>query len=1205
MNEIKRNLFTCFAKEGIWGKRSCLLLLIAFALMSLLGYPQNPNATVRGLITDPSGAVIPGATVEFTNTATGVVAKTVSNDAGAYNLMGLIPGTYRANVSMQGFKAVVRDNVVIHVGDVLSLNFPLEIGAQTEVVEVSSQAPLIDSVSTSLANVIEGRQVEDIPLNGRNAMNLIAMVPGVVAQGATAGSTVSNQSLTATSSIGFGNYRIGGGIAGMNATYWDGATLNGLGYGQTLVPTQDAVGEFRVETSAAGAQYGRFAGGVVNFSSKSGTNQYHGSAYEYLRNTVFNANTWTNNLNGLPRDFWNQNQYGATFGGPIKKDKTFFFGSWESLRIAARQNYAQYVPTDAEMSGDFRQSPYTLIYGKTTDPLTGLQVQCNGVLNVICPNKIDSTATAMYNYGYFKKADPALVAQMVNNPTPGNNPKSPVDIKGFKKFFNKSDQVIGRLDHRINDKQNLFFRYTWWQLDVPWQTGDIPLPKFPDVANGFTTNQYVAGYNYTFSPTLTADVRGSYTRYYSYAAPVGSGTTDLSFLGPNWAIIQQQLPYKALPGIFMQPSWTNMPKGLNRYSTTYNNIYGLSFSLTKLLGKHTLSFGGELRRVENYTTGNSMPGGHFSFQATATGNNPLANFVMGIPTISQSSQNQIQISSRPAARYLYMGYYFTDSYRITPKLTLNYGLRLEVPGAWTSHRDEGVVLLPDAVNPLQSYLGTFVNPVTGKTQSLEGILAALNSTEYPETSRPGNHYLFQPRIGISYSPVQSTVVRAAFGISAPSLEWSAPAGTTSPFTTAVTLGAASLSNPYPNGLNLPLQRSTESMNPYPQFPRTLLGTDISGQVPSGAYPYVMQWNFNVERAITSSMSLLASYVGARGVHLGPMDANLNQIPAWAIAQYGSQLTTKVTNPFYGLVSPTSGRLGGRTINLGQLLVPYPEFGQFTSTNSFMGDSIYHAMVLNFKKRFGSGGTVNAAYTWSKNISTIDTPNGGLDPGFAINNGGIMPQDYTNLAGERSLSAADIPQRLVINYVLDLPFGKGKRYYSNPNSVMNVLVSGWTFSGILEFQDGIPLAFKVFNGNTLSQQFNAGRIRPNVIANCDKTSSGSYQDHIANGTPVFNTACFTSPGNYAFGNEGRTDNVLRMQGVNNIDLDLGKNFRITERFNVEFHAQLFNIVNHVRFDVPDQQFGSTTFGMVNLSPTGSGGGQYNKPRTAQFSLRLLF
>jgi hypothetical protein len=314
---------------------------------------QNPNATVTGLITDPTGNAMPGATVLLIDVNTNVATTAKTNGDGLYRITGLVPSVYRAEISKEGFKRVIKDEIVLHVQDEVSLNFSLEVGSVTESITVEAGEPLLQTQTSSLSEAIEGRTVQDTPLNGRNVLNLVALVPGVVAQGSASGNPIGNQS-GSTNPNGWGNYQIGGGMSNQSATFIDGAPINTSYVNSVaLVPSQDSIQEFRVETNNVTPEYGRFAGGVINLSTKSGTNSFHGTAYEYIRNKVLNANNFFNNSAGLPTPAFTQNQYGAALGGPIKKGKIFFFGNWEGFSLRTATPQVLTVPTDAERGGDF------------------------------------------------------------------------------------------------------------------------------------------------------------------------------------------------------------------------------------------------------------------------------------------------------------------------------------------------------------------------------------------------------------------------------------------------------------------------------------------------------------------------------------------------------------------------------------------------------------------------------------------------------------------------------------------------------------------------------------------------------------------------------------------------------------------------------------------------------------------------------------
>jgi hypothetical protein len=1165
-------------------------------MISGVSHAQVTTATITGQITDTSKAVVSGTTVSVTNVDTGIVTKATSNDTGIFRISGLQPGLYRANVSKAGFKSIVKEGIALHAEDNVELNFNLEVGSVNESVTVAAGEPQIETQSTSMGTTIEGRQVQDAPLNGRNAMNLISLTPGVVPQGSSQGAAITTQNGN-YNPAGLGNYQIGGGIAGWNSTYVDGANVNASGQNwQALIPTQDSVSEFRVDSNAVTPQYGRFAGGIVNFSTRPGTNQFHGAAYEYLRNTIFDANLFFNNRLHSPVPVLHQHQFGAVLGGPIIKDKSFFLFSWESLRVLT-ENTARYrAPTAAEMAGDFRAD------GPTYDIKTGARANCNGVLDTICASSLDQTAQAMYNAkpSYFApvETDPSKLALLQSA---GYNGQI------LSKQPSTADQYIVRLDHALTNSQRLFARYTLWKVNRPLPSA-IAAPAVPTGPTASTTHQVVIGDNITLSPSLNLDIRAAYTRFIFDVGTAGNGKYDLSQFGPNWAAIGSQLSFTAPPTFFPGSSWFGQPSTLDLQQHNHNNNYSLNANLTKVVGRHSLQFGGEIRRIEYYSAASIYPSGNFNtapisgLPANVGVNSGIANFVEGQTT----SVGQINVVQAPSAYEYYQGYYVTDAWQVRSNLTANLGVRWELPGAWYERNDRNSVLIPNKANPL----GSFANPVPGGPTQLMGLVVAVNSPDYNQSEQTNLHMnLFEPRVGLNYTINPLTVLRGGFGISHPCLDCGSVATEVSASTlnSASTLqavdsrGFGSLSNPFPSGVGKPLGRSLQLMQPYSQFKSTLIGQSVAGEIPYDPFTYVMQWNLNAERAIGSTTSTMLSYIGSRGVHLGASDINLNQLPD----QYdslGDQLIQPVANPLAGIASPL-GQVGGPTALYGRFLMPYPQFTKFTANGQHYGESIYHGMIATIKKRLNDGGVVNGAYTWSHMITNNDSQNGYLEPGQT--NGGFGPQDYTNHRADRSNSSADVRQRFTLQYILDLPVGKGKRFLNSSNAVVNGLVSGWSFDGITTYQTGFPVGFYTATGNRLSSLFGSGSIRPNVIPGVSKKVSGSRYDRTLPGNTWFNTAAFAAPAatSYVFGNESRLDPELRNDSFINWDMNLSKKTQIHERVTLEFRAEYFNIFNRPQFgfngpnSTTNLQAGGKTFGQISTT--------VNQPRIGQFSLRASF
>jgi len=634
--------------------------------------------------------------------------------------------------------------------------------------------------------------------------------------------------------------------------------------------------------------------------------------------------------------------------------------------------------------------------------------------------------------------------------------------------------------------------------------------------------------------------------------------------------------------------------------------------MTKVHGHHSIQFGGEARRIEYYSEASIYPSGNFTTVGIGTFggavDSGIGNFVEGT-TVYVPGLSELDAVLQPSAYSYYQGYYATDTWQVSPKLTANIGARWELPGAWLEKHDRDSVLLPNKANPI----GSIVNPAGGPTQMM-GEVVAVNSPDYNSRSQTQQHlHLFEPRVGVNYSLDAKTVLRFGFGISHPCLDCGSVATEVSgsPFNSATTLNQApfgSLSNPYPNGVAMPLGRSLKVMEPFSQFPQTLIGGAVGGQDPFQPFPYVMQWNVNVERSLGASSALMVSYVGSRGVHLGADDINLNQLPdqyqqqAVSSPAFAAQLLSQVANPLAGIATPT-GSVGGATANYGQFLLPYPEFTTLTSSGKYYGETTYHALVTTFKKRLGGGSAINVGYTWAHLISNIDSQNGYLESGQS--NGSYGPQDYTNTKVDRSNSAADVRQRLTAEYILDLPFGKGKRFLGTAGGLMNEIVGGWGFNGITILQTGFPVGLITAAGDEMSSVFGSGTIRPNVVPGVPKTAPGSRSERAKPGNTWFNTAAFAAPpsSSFEFGNESRLDSSLRNDGIDNWDMNLSKTFPINERFSLQFRAEYFNVFNHPQyaFDAPDSntnlQAGGATFGQISTTA--------NQPRVGQLSLRLNY
>ncbi len=1146
------------------------VLFVAVLLNPAHAFSQaSTTATVTGFVTDASGAKIPGAVITFTNTATGTTAIATTTSEGSYRIPGLLPGQYRSTATLTGFKTVVREGIDLHVEDQASIDYALAVGSVSESVTVNSSTTLVETQSPTVSQVIEGRQVLDTPLNGRNVMNLVTLTPGVIAQGSTSGNTSNNQNGGGfTSPFGLNNYQIAGGLSGQSSVYVDGAPLNlSLGHTLPLVLPQDVVQEFRVETSVISAQYGDFSGGVVNFATKSGSAIIHGTLYEYLRNNIFNANTFFNKqtiVNGapVPRPEFTQNQFGAAIGGPIEKDKVFYFGSYEGFRVALGVPNVGRVPTPAELSGDFRaDSP---IYDPTTQtaiPGAGIystvkQFSCNGVANVICPNRIDSTSSAVANVvRYF--------------PTPNVTSTNPaINFSENGRASGVTSNYTFRIDAKIGAKQSLFGRYSRYDGNQP-PTQYLLGTGGPSSTPGNLTHaqQYVVGDTIVLDAKSVVDLRVSYVRNLNHIIPQQGA--NYGQFGATFAAIAPQIQGTEFPAIIIS-NLISQPYNLQNPTTlSSSDNYNLSGTYSRTMGRHSVSLGGEARRQENYFGFSVSSPGLFVFAGTSTacipylgastcrnaagtapiaptlpggGATPIADFVTGVITAAPLG---FQEAPPRSAVDFYSGIFANDIFQVSSKFTVTAGLRYELPRGNTNKRDRNTVLLPQLANPL----------------------VLVNSTAYPGRSDLQSHLsLFSPRFGIAYQPRSGTSLRAGYSlVYLPANTQYSATTYSSPINSPITfvIPGSPLSNPLrfaPNSPTVPMLLQPIG-RAYAANPTYFFGQTITSRIPYSRFPYLQQWNGNLQQSLSGNSVLQLAYLGARGDHLpAAATIDINQLPD----QYDS--------------APS------------QSLRPYPTYQNVNAQSPYVGDTYYHSLQVTMSKKLSSGGTLLGNYSWSKFLSNSESTVAQVES-HAV---GLI-QDYTNLRAEKSYLSFDVPQRLVISYILDLPVGKGKHFLGNSIGLVQDLVGGWNATGINIFQSGFPLAIVATNNN-LANLYGAGQIRPNVVQGCSK-AIGSIGGQARSGKPFINPACFTAPAANAFGNEPRTDGALRGAGIDNWDFSVGKTTPLRDNVNMVFRAEAFNLINRTQFGDPNVSSSSAIFGVVTS--------QQNQPRLLQFSLRANF
>lgn len=1218
-----------------------LLMIVAMvALLPLNLKAQSTYGAIVGTATDTTGAVVPDATVTVTNLGTGQAVKVQTDAGGKYSVQDLPPAEYKVTVEKASFKRVVHDDVPVQVGATSRVDLSLAVGDVNQTVEVTSQAAQLQTDSSSLSQQVEGDIVQQMPLNGRNVMNLVELAPGVIPTGSASGGTGLDQAAGRTAGgIGWNNYEIGGGIQGWSANYIDGIPNQLLGDNViALVPTQDAVQEFSVVSSNATADYGRFAGGVINMSTKSGANKFHGSAYEYLRNRDFNANTWFNNHTGLPRGQWNQDQYGASLSGPIKKDKAFFLFTWENFKALTSTANAFVVPSQNMQNG--------ILNHAFVDPLKN----CNISTTV---NPGFWTITNLYGPGLNGGTCGDPVNRVLKEMWPLPNPAGQNGGAGYNWLLNSSlgnsqTQYNGRVDYALSQKQRLFARYTYWTLGDKNNSifgnqgspafGSTSATTWPTATNAtsMVTHQGTLADTYALNSTTVIDVRAGVTRQLFNSAPFSTSVSQAQFdqyatnkyytaLGPQEAAhTLPEVTVSGADGLYAFGSVSNF--NYDRYNT-----YSIGGSVSKILGAHTLKAGFEARLMDN--SGTPFAGGASGYYTYSTqfSNDPInniagdefASFLMGYPSGGKAAY--FQTFQYTAGYSYYQGYYLMDNWQATNKLTLNLGLRYELPGAPAERNNKLSVLLPNAVDPYTGITGTE---------------ALVNSSLYgPRTAVVESHNLFAPRIGVAYRVTSTTVFRGGYGLSYIPNDLSGPNGFgtlpfLSPFNATLTstpqpANATPLSQtvitqtgtvapilgsaPFSNGLLQP------SPKPQPNFMTSYgsttkyLGQSIVAPVPYQPYPYVQQWNADLSHQFKGDFLVEVSYSGLKGT-------NLPQIGNPPQTYFGlDELNPKYYSLGYTLLSSAIGSTaataagygtcpnapGLTTITVAQCLRPNPYYSDMQDAAHWAGIQNYRSLQVTTQKRFGSNGVFNANYSWSKNQANTDSANQQLENTAAARTGhGIAGlQDYYNTAADYSLITYDVTNRLILNYVLNLPFGKGQRYANNLGNVGTAFASGWSINGITTFQSGFPIFIQSSSPNFLTNNLGAGQLRPNAVAGCTKKIDAGSQTKVLAGA-WFNTSCFAKAtsgsdptGNLTFGNEPRVDPDIRADGIKNFDFSFQKSTPIFESSNFVFRAEFFNIMNRVQYNPPVNTFGSANFGAILT--------QRNNPRQIQLSARVNF
>jgi len=1140
--------------------RYAILLLAALPLAA-----QNP--VVSGRITDSSGAVIPNAKVELKNRSTAVATLTSTNTEGYFVLPPVAPGFYEVSASATGFKEARLDALRLEIGQSRSLALTLHPGEVRESILVLDSAPLITTNRADRGTVVENKFVMSIPMNMRNPYMLLATVPGITT-GRLAGDNTASQSTT-------NNFRINGGRGSTSEILIDGAANTGTYNNQvSAMPQVDSLQEFRVNTSSYDAEFGRTGGGVVSFSTKSGTNQLHGTFHEFLRNSVLDAAGFNSNRAGLAtKPSFKRNQFGFTSGGPVwipklyhGQNRTFWFAAYEGLRQRSLNPYTGTAPTGAERRGDFSQSRDTngqpfLIYDPRTTRLdpdrpAGTTRYLRSLFsgNLIPPSFLNPIASGVLRY-YPSPTQPGLGQSDINN--------------FFVAAANSldGDRVDARLDHQISAAHSVFVRYNWFE-----NLNAQPL-VFGHFASPVETPNRIPGINLTGNHIWTAGPGTIFQHHFSVAqsetnrAPLSLGF-DQSELGLPRSLIEGQrvkyFPRFSIGGL------TQLGVTGTGYNAVKSRTWQYRASLTLLRGRHTYKVGFDARRFP-VSIDQSSPLGFSSSGAFTGGPNPqaaaartgrgLADWLLGI--------SQVSYTIRPLElhRHPYYAWFFQDEWKLRPNLTLTLGLRYSLELPRTEDNDQYVFLDLDSPSPLRAPGLTDLRGGVG----FAGIEGRGRRTQLPDKTN------WDPRLGLAWEINPQTVLRAGFGVFTSSL---APNTDSSlGFSQSTTSLVAqpdgvtplfNLSNPLPGGF-LPATGSSLGL-------LTNVGLGIGGPLRQQRLPYQMQWSIDLQRQLPWKSVVEVAYARTVGVAL-PSGVQYNQLPD-AFLSLGTRLNQTVTNPFFGVITDPTSTLSRATVQQGQILRPYPHFTGMAASQAPVGHSSYNAMQMRVERRFEDGLALLFAWTHSKLIDNVGDFGGFLGPGGFTNN--------NCFACDRSLSFYDIPDvaRLSVRY--ELPFGLGKpRLNRGPWAR---IAGGWSAATAFTWDNGTPVQV---TGPNDSNSFGGGQ-RPEATGQKARLDTRALQD----GAPWFNPAAFRRAPQFTFGTASRNLPDVRLPGNYNFDILIEKRISFNERYALDFRTELFNAFNNVIFGGPQTNVTSADFGRIRLL-------QVNVPRQIQFGLRLSY
>jgi outer membrane receptor protein involved in Fe transport len=1110
-------------------KSKSLIVLGIMMLACGSVFAQQITGSIRGTVADSSGAVVAGASVTARQVETGLARTATTDRSGNYLLLELPVGHYALEVAAKGFQKYLQEGISLNVNETAAVSVHLAVGTETQEIQVQADAELIQPTVTSLGQVVQEREILDLPLNDRHFSQLGWLQPGVVPL--TPGLQEAGGSLREGQA-----YSVNGQRPESNNFLIDGANnFNGVDGGFVIEPPVDAVAEFRILTHNANAEFGHNTGSTTNIITRSGSNQVHGALWEFLRNDALDATRFP----ATTVEPLKQNQFGGTFGGPVRKDKTFFFGFYEGFRDREGETEAATVPSLAERGGDFSA------------------ICPEGFTAGFCNNPAHQLFNVFLNQPYPMNQEPVdplgLPAKLLSLfPQPfGGGPNSFVSTQTL---HNDTDQFGVRLDHYLSDSDRLNFRYLFSQgsrLD-PLSTAGASVPGFP-VGEDHRAQNFVAQETHTFSPALVGVFRLSFLRNKFLFDEHINHTTPLS-LGFNYT---PSLGTAIGPPFIQVNGYTTVGDPITGPRNTYENAFDYSGALSWVRGKHEIKFGGGYQHLQMNVLQGIASNGFFVFAGFPVVPDAFASFLFGQPVFFLQGRGDFGRNIRGNS----LNGYAQDTYKISPRLTLNLGLRYDLPFPYTELHNRQTLFIPGRQSTVVP-----TAPAGLLYPGDPGVPAGLIPT-----FKKG----FAPRVGLAWDPTGSSkwLVTSGYGIFYEPYYTGQGGPLQSPISAPPYLQTEQIS--------LPNFSDPYNGNPPPpgSFAKPLTNLTLTPNLP---LPYAQDWDLSLQRSLASSLLLEVGYVGTKGTKL-PRFIEGN--PA---------IYVPGINPVTGQPNSTSGNADQRRLYSGCTLNDLPSSCIYSSTGLIAGiaNSSYNALEASLKKRFSHGLSFLASYTYSKSIDDASSFNMTGSASKPVAGENDLAQNPFNLAAERGRSLFDARHRLVLSYQYGLPFWK------DAHGWYQQALGNWQVNGITTLMTGTP--FTVFDSNDVSEQGGAPEIsgfsanRPDVVPEQNPNAGPKSASAWLNAAAFARITPNPNSPVQQFGTAGR--NIAQGPGYKNFDFSAFKNFRVAEAKEFQFRAEFFNIFNHTNYRLPDSDISSPTFNQIQSA---------QPAREIQVALKFLF